>query len=65
MGIASSFIDRVCTDAKAKGYAAVEGYAKLSDQRNDFDYQGPISLYQKAGFIEVAGKREAVMRRIL
>ena len=66
MGIASAFIDRVCTDAKSMGYAAVEGYAKLSDQRNAFDYQGPLYLYQKAGFIEVAREKEqAVMRKIL
>lgn len=66
MGIATTFIDRVCADAKAKGYVAVEGYPKLSDQRNDFDYQGPFSLYQKAGFMEVAReKRQAVMRKIL
>ena len=54
MGIASAFIDRVCSDAKLKGYVAVEGYAKLSHQRNDYNYQGPLNLYQKAGFIEVA-----------
>ncbi len=66
MGIASAFIDRVCTDAKSKGYAAVEGYAKLSDQRNDFDFQGPYRLYQKAGFIEVAREKEqVVMRKVL
>ena len=66
MGIASAFIDRVCTDAKSKGYAAVEGYANLSDQWNDFDYQGPYLLYQKAGFMEVAREKEqAVMRKVL
>ena len=66
MGMASAFIDSICTDAGSKGYAAVEGYAKLSDQRNDFDYQGPLCLYQKAGFIEVAREKgQAVMRRIL
>ena len=66
MGIATTFIDRVCADAKAKGYVAVEGYPKLSDQRNDFDYQGPFSLYQKAGFMEVAREKgQAVMRKIL
>ena len=66
MGIASAFIDRVCADAKSKGYAAVEGYPKLSDQRNDFDYQGPLSLYQKAGFMEVARENgQAVMRKLL
>lgn len=66
MGIATTFIDRVCADAKEKGYVAVEGYPKLSDQRNDFDYQGPFSLYQKAGFMEVAREKgQAVMRKIL
>ena len=66
MGIASAFIERVCTDAKSKGYAAVEGYANLSDQWNDFDYQGPYLLYQKAGFMEVAREKgQAVMRKVL
>ena len=66
MGIASAFIDRVCADAGSKGYAAVEGYANLSDQWNDFDYQGPYLLYQKAGFMEVAREKEqAVMRKVL
>lgn len=66
MGIASAFIDRVCNDAKKDGYAAVEGYAKLSDEYNDFDYQGPVRLYQKAGFEEVAREQgQAVMRKVL
>ena len=66
MGIASAFIDRVCADARSKGYAAVEGYANLSDQWNDFDYKGPYLLYQKAGFMEVAREKEqTVMRKVL
>ena len=66
MGIASALIDRVCKDAKSKGYAAVEGYPKLSDKRNDFDYQGPLQLYQKAGFAEAAREKgQAVMRKVL
>ena len=66
MGIASAFIERVCMDARSKGYAAVEGYASLSDQWNDFDYQGPYLLYQKAGFMEVAREKgQAVMRKVL
>ena len=66
MGIASAFIDRVCIDARAEGYAAVEGYPILLDQRNDFDYQGPYGLYQKAGFIEVARDNgQVVMRKAL
>lgn len=65
-GIASAFIDKVCEDAKSKGYVAVEGYANLSDVRNDFDYQGPIRLYQKAGFVEAARENgQVIMRKIL
>ena len=66
MGIASALIDSVCKDAKAKGYTAVEGYAELSDKRNDFDYHGPIHLYQKAGFVEAARDNgQVVMRKLL
>ena len=65
-GIASAFIERVCSDAKAKGYAAVEGYAKISDKRNEFDYQGPVRLFEKAGFMEAARKdRQVIMRKML
>ena len=63
MGIATAFIDRICADAKAKGYAAVEGYAVLSDKRNDFDYQGPLRLYRKAGFTEAARENDRVVMR--
>ena len=65
MGIASAFIDRVCNDAKSNGYIAVEGYARLSDKRNDFDYQGPIRLYEKAGFVEVARENGQVIMRTM
>ena len=66
MGIASAFIERVCDDARSEGYAAVEGYAILSDKRNDFDYQGPVRLYQKAGFTEAARENgQVIMRKVL
>ena len=65
-GIASAFIERVCSDAKNIGYAAVEGYAVISDIRNDFDYQGPVRLYQKAGFTEAARLNgQIIMRKML
>ena len=65
-GIASAFIEKVCQDARLKGFVAVEGYAKLSDKQNEFDYQGPVHLYQKAGFIEVMRKDgQVVMRKEL
>ena len=66
MGIASAFINRICADAKSKGYAAVEGYPRILDQRNDYDFEGPYYLYQKAGFIEITRENgQAVMRKVL
>ena len=66
MGIASAFIEQVCRDAKLKGYSAVEGYSVVSDIRNDYDYQGPIELYRRAGFSEVMRENgQVIMRRTI
>ena len=66
MGIASALIGRVCMDAKANGYAAVEGYAMLSGRRDEFDFHGPLRLWEKAGFTEAARKDgQVIMRKVL
>lgn len=63
MGLASAFIDRICSDAKLKDYVAVEGYSKIYEGRNDYDFSGPIRLYQKSGFQEVARKDGYIIMR--
>lgn len=66
MGIATAFIDRVCADAKDKGYTAVEGYPMIYEERNDNDFQGPARLYQKAGFHEIIRQDgQILMRKVL
>ena len=65
-GIASAFIEQVCLDAKANGYTAVEGYAKISETRNEYDFTGPVHLYEKAGFSQVMERNgQVIMRKIL
>lgn len=65
-GIATAFLERICTDAKARGYAAVEGYAKLYNDHVYYDYNGPIRLYKKVGFTEVKRQdKQVIMRKIL
>ena len=65
-GLATAFIERVCSDAKASGYVAVEGYAKLSETRDEYDFTGPIHLYEKAGFVQVMEcNGQVVMRKVL
>lgn len=66
MGLASAFIDRVCDDAKANGYIAVEGYAKMSVVRDEYDFTGPIRLYEKAGFTRIMEQNgQVIMRKVL
>lgn len=66
VGVATALLERVISDAETDGYAAVEGYANVQKDRVTFDYHGPIRLYQKAGFVEVArGEGRAVMRKTL
>ena len=63
MGIAAALLERVCADAKAEGFSAVEGYAKVQKDRVYYDYNGPIRLYEKAGFVEVARHDGRVVMR--
>jgi GNAT superfamily N-acetyltransferase len=65
-GIATRFLERICIDAKERGYVAVEGYAESRNDRVYNDFNGPISLYEKAGFTE-AGRQgnQVVMRKLL
>ena len=66
MGLASAFIERVCDDAKINGYFAVEGYAKMSVVRDEYDFTGPIRLYEKAGFTKIMEQNgQVIMRKVL
>jgi ribosomal protein S18 acetylase RimI-like enzyme len=62
-GVASALLARVVADAAAKGYAAVEGYAPLQKAPSIEDFHGPVRLYEKAGFREVARLKDRVVMR--
>lgn len=65
-GVSTALLERVCADAKALGFAAVEGYARVQKDRVYYDYNGPIRLYEKAGFANAAQQDEVViMRKVL
>ena len=65
-GVATALLERMILDAQAEGYSAVEGYPKLNEISNADNFSGPIRLYEKAGFVEVALLDDrAVMRREL
>jgi GNAT superfamily N-acetyltransferase len=65
-GVATALLERVVSDAKAAGYQAVEGYPKLNETSNAFNYTGPERLYEKAGFVKISLLDDrAVMRVVL
>jgi len=55
-GVASALMSRVIADAKEQGYDAVEGYPRLTEEHEKFDYTGPKHLFEKYGFEPVASK---------
>ena len=65
-GVATELLLRAVADAKAEGYIAIEGFPVVRDERYEWDNVGPLRLYEKAGFVEVARQDDrVVMRKIL
>ncbi|HKM42680.1 MAG TPA: GNAT family N-acetyltransferase [Limnochordia bacterium] len=62
-GIATALLQRAIFDARENGYAVVEGYATVLDEPVYYDYTGPIALFEKMGFYEVARHQDRVILR--
>jgi len=60
-GIASMLLERVCADAAAEGYDFVEAYA--SETHTEYDFRGPVAMYEKCGFVRCAEKDGRVVVR--
>jgi len=65
-GVATALLQQVIIDAKAEGYIAIESNPQKRDERYEWDFLGPVRLYEKAGFIKVAEQdKMLVMRKLL
>lgn len=53
-GVATALLNRVIADAKNEGYTAVVGFPVVRDERFEWDFHGPVRLYEKVGFVKVA-----------
>lgn len=53
-GVATALLRRVLEDARAKGYAAVVGFPVLRAERFEWDFHGPLRLYEMAGFVKAS-----------
>jgi len=62
-GVATALLQRVVTDAKAEGYVAVEGFPTMRSERYEWDFHGPVRLYEKVGFTKTGEQgNRAIMR---
>lgn len=65
-GVATALLNRAVSDAKAEGYAAVEGFPRGHGygKRNEWDFTGPVRLYEKLGFTAIARQDGSVIMRM-
>lgn len=66
-GVATALLKQVCDDAAYDGYDKVEVYPVIHKKAYDeYDFTGPIRLYEKAGFVRVAQQgKKLVMQKTL
>lgn len=65
-GVATALLQRVIDDAKSERYIAIEAFPRIRDERYEWDFSGPLRLYEKLGFVPVIEHDGVVvMRKIL
>jgi len=67
-GVATALLNRVIADAKAEGYLAVVSFPVVRNERYEWDFHGPVRLYEKVGFVKVTEAEQAenvIMRKEL
>lgn len=62
-GIATALLNRVTLDARVNGYSSVMSFPVKRSERCEWDCNGPIRLYDKAGFVKVAEQDKFVIMR--
>ena len=62
-GVATALLQRAITDAKAEGYIAVVSFPEARTERYEWDFRGPVRLYEKARFTKVSEKDGIMIMR--
>lgn len=62
-GVATALLQQAVADAKAEGYHAIEGFPAVREERYEWDYAGPVRLYEKLGFVRAAERADFVIMR--
>ena len=65
-GVATKLLDRVCSDADNEDFAFLEAYPIKNEGNNFQHFPGPVSLYEKKGFVKYREfEKDMVYRRKL
>ena len=62
-GVATALLNSAVADAIAEGYVAVEGFPQVHSERFEWDYTGPVSLFEKAGFTAITKQDGSIIMR--
>lgn len=62
-GIAKALLQQVCADAEADGFELIEVYPQAADSYSPLDFNGPVTMYQNAGFEEVKRHGKTIVMR--
>lgn len=61
-GIATELLKYVCKDAANEGYSYVEAYPAMGEFKQ-VNYHGPLSMYERQGFVLYKNVKEAIVRK--
>ena len=62
-GVATALLQRAIDDATDEGYIAIEGFPRKRDGRYEWDFTGPVQLYEKVGFVKIKEQGQTVVMR--
>ena len=62
-GVATALLERVIADASAEGYEAVVAFPVIRNEHYEWDFNGPVRLYEKAGFVKTTQHDRCVMMK--
>ena len=62
-GIATQLVTYICKDAAEEGYDFVEAYVNKGFTNIENEFRGPLSMYEKCGFIKSVEKESKVVVR--
>ena len=62
-GVTTALLKRAADDAATEGYATIEGLPRIRGERYEWDFTGPVKLYENAGFAKTNEQGNVIIMR--